>query len=77
MSMGDLSESYKESARLLRERLQLLRARRKQTDDPEVKWALERRIAELSPILTQMNELAELTEHYYDRGYHRSEKYTL
>lgn len=34
-------------------------------------------LAELTPILTQMNELAELTAHYYDRGYWRSEKYTV
>jgi hypothetical protein len=24
-----------------------------------------------------MNELAELTAHYYDKGYYRNEKYTL
>ena len=40
-------------------------------------FRLKRRIAELSPMLTEMNELAELTAHYYDRGYYRSEKYTL
>ena len=47
------------------------------TNDPEEIWHLKRRIAELTPMLTQMNELAELTAHYYDRGYYRSEKYTL
>jgi len=40
-------------------------------------WHIKRRIAELTPMLTQMNELAELTAHYYDKGYYRSEKYTL
>ena len=48
-----------------------------QTEDPEEIWHIKRRIAELTPMLTQMNELAELTAHYYDRGYYRSEKYTL
>ena len=48
-----------------------------EAEDPEQIWQLKRRIAELSPILTQMNELAELTAHYYDRGYYRSGKYTL
>jgi hypothetical protein len=38
---------------------------------------LKRRIAELTPMLTQMNELAELTEHYYERGYYRNGKCTL
>ena len=32
---------------------------------------------ELTPMLTQMNELAELTAHYYKRGYYRNAKYTL
>lgn len=45
--------------------------------DPEEIWRCKRRIAELTPMLTQMNELAELTAHYYDRGYYRNEKYTV
>ena len=45
--------------------------------DPDKLWHLRRRINELTPMLTEMNELAELTEHYYDRGYYRNEKYTL
>ena len=32
---------------------------------------------DLKPILTQMEELADLTEHYYDKGYWRDEKYTV
>ena len=46
-------------------------------EDPETVWKLQRRIAVLTPMLTQMNELAELTARYYERGYHRNEKYTL
>ena len=45
--------------------------------DPEEIWHLKRRIQELTPMLTQMNELADLTAHYYDRGYWRNEKYTV
>ena len=45
--------------------------------DPEEIWHIKRRIHDLTPMLTQMNELAELTAHYYDRGYYRSEKYTV
>jgi hypothetical protein len=48
-----------------------------QETDPEAIWHIKRRIAELTPMLTQMNELAELTAHYYDKGYYRNEKYTL
>ena len=77
MTLHELSESYEYSASLLRSRLRLLRQQLKQAEDPEEIWHLKRRIAELTPMLTQMNELAELTRRYYERGYYRSEKYTL
>jgi hypothetical protein len=32
---------------------------------------------DLRQLQREAMELAALTEHYYDRGYHRSEKYTL
>ena len=72
-----LAESYRASAIPLRQRLRQLRQMLETTQDPEEIWHIKRRIAELTPMLTQMNELAELTEHYYDRGYWRNEKYTL
>ena len=77
MTLHELSEGYEYSASLLRARLRLLRQQLKETEDPEEVWHLKRRIAELTPMLTQMNELAELTRRYYERGYYRSEKYTL
>ena len=77
MTLAELSADYEESARLLRQRMKQLRKDMKTTNDPEEKWHLERRMAALTPILTQMNELAELTAHYYDRGYWRNEKYTV
>ena len=77
MTMTELSQSYEEAAVLLRNRLRYLRQILADSRDPEEIWQLKRRIAELTPILTQMNELAELTAHYYDRGYWRNEKYTV
>ncbi|MBR4989831.1 MAG: hypothetical protein IKY96_01585 [Oscillospiraceae bacterium] len=77
MSLADLSPGYRESAQLLSDRIKQLRKAIQETEDPEEKWHLERRKAELIPILTQMNELAELTAHYYDPGFWRNEKYTL
>ena len=77
MVLAELSGVYEESARLLRQRLKELRVQLQDAETAEELWQLKRRIAELTPILTQMNELAELTAHYYDRGYWRSEKYTL
>ena len=77
MTLEELSRCYEEAAVPLRARLRQLRFLLAETEDPEEIWHIKRRIAELTPMLTQMNELAELTAHYYDRGYYRSEKYTL
>lgn len=77
MTLAELSLCYEEAAVPLRARLRQLRQALKIAQDPEEIWHLKRRIAELTPILTQMNELSELTAHYYDRWYYRSEKYTL
>ena len=77
MTLEQLSHCYEEAAVPLRIRLRELRQMLAEAEDPEEIWHIKRRIAELTPMLTQMNELAELTAHYYDRGYYRSEKYTV
>jgi hypothetical protein len=77
MSLQELTPAYRHAADLLRSRIRLLRRQLKQETDPEQIWRLQRRINALRPMLEEMNELAELTEHYYDRGYYRNEKYTL
>ena len=77
MTLRELSKEYRRAAVPLRCRLAQLRRQVKQTKDPEEIWHLKRRIAALTPMLTEMNELAELTERYYERGYYRNEKYTL
>lgn len=77
MTLKELSQGYRDSARLLRQRLRQLRQALAATDDPEEVWHIKRRIAELTPMLTQMKELGELTERYYEKGYYRSKKYTF
>lgn len=77
MTLAELSRCYEEAAVPLRNRLRELRQALAASQDPEEIWHIKRRIGELTPMLTQMNELADLTAHYYDRGYWRSEKYTL
>ena len=77
MTLQELSKCYEAAAVPLRRRLSQLRRLLAEETDPEEIWHLQRRIAELTPMLTQMNELADLTAHYYDRGYYRSEKYTI
>lgn len=77
MTLQELSAGYEASAALLRKRLRQLRLELEKAEDPEEIWHLRRRIIDLTPMLTEMNELAELTARYYERGYYRSEKYTL
>lgn len=74
MTLRELSAQYERSAQLLRVRISELRRRKKMTQ--ELFW-LERRMAALAPMLRQMNELAELTAHYYERGYDRNEGYRV
>lgn len=77
MTLSELSAVYEAAAVPLRARLRELRQALDTATDAEEIWHIRRRISELTPMLTQMNELADLTAHYYDRGYYRSEKYTL
>ncbi len=77
MTMQELSQSYEAAAVPLRARLRELRQMLETAESQEEVWHIKRRIAELTPMLTQMNELAELTARYYERGYYRSEKYTI
>ncbi len=77
MKLAELSKDYEAAAVLLRKRLRKLQQMRNAAEDPEQIWHLQRQICQLRPILTQMNELAELTARYYEKGYYRNEKYTL
>ena len=77
MTLKELSGAYQDAAALLERRIKTLQLEAARSDDPEEIWRLRRRVAELKPMLQQTRELAELTEHYYDRGYWRSEKYTV
>lgn len=77
MTLEELSREYAESADRIRTRMWYIRRAILKTDDPEELWRLRQRLRQLSPMLTEMNELRDLTAHYYDRGYWRNEKYTL
>ena len=77
MRLHELSEGYRLAAVPLREKLRLLRLELKLADEPAERAALRHELAPLSGIMTQCRELAELTAHYYERGFYRDEKYTL
>ena len=67
-TLNEISEDYEASADLLRDRLHDLRAKLAETENPEEQWHLKRRISVLTPMLTEMNDLANLTGHYYRHG---------
>lgn len=77
MKLSELSEGYRQAILPLREKLRLLRLALKAETDPRRRAALRHEIAFLSGIMTQCRELAELTAHYYERGFWRNDKYTL
>ena len=64
MTLREMSEEYRQSSRLLSERLRVLRRAQRETADKEERWRLQRRIARLTEMLTQVNELAEHTGRY-------------
>ena len=77
MTLFELSAQYRSGAEVISQRIRLLRQRLKQTNDTAEAQLLRQRIHELQPMLHQCRQMAELTEHYYDRGYKRNELYTL
>ena len=66
MTLLEMSALYAESAAALRRRIGELRQAARELKDEE-----------LTPLLQETRELAALTAHYYDRSYHRHERYTL
>lgn len=77
MTLEQLSAAYRQAADAITARIRELTGMSKVSEDPEEIDKLRRRIAELRPLQREARELAELTAHYYERGYHRNGKYTL
>jgi primosomal protein N'' len=77
MTLFELSAQYRSGAESISQRIRLLRQRLKQTTDYTEAQQLRQRIHALQPMLHQCRQMAELTAHYYDRGYKRNELYTL
>ena len=77
MTLLEMSVLYAESADKLRGRIAQLRAVERAETDPETARRLRQRAESLRPLLRETRELAVLTAKYYDRSYHKHEKYTL
>ena len=76
MTMQQLSQQYNAQALDIQQRLAQLRQQSRQITDPLQQDRLQQRIRALQPLLTECRALAQVTEHYYDRGY-RHETYTF
>lgn len=69
MTLYEVGIEYEQSADKLRKRLSELRAALKDAQQYNERWAIRRRIAELTPMLTDCNKLAAYCKKYYDKGY--------
>ena len=77
MTLLEMSVYYADSAALIRTRMAELRAAERAETAPDAARRLRLRIETLRPLLREMRELAVLTARYYDRSYHKHERYTL
>ena len=77
MTLLEISTQYKADADTFARRIKELQQQAETTNDPEERWQLQQRIAELIPLLRQSRALAQITEHYYDRGYNKHASYRL
>lgn len=70
MKLAEIGLEYEKSAELLRKRLSDLRKELADETDPEKRFKIKRRIASLTPMLTECNILSEYCTRYYERGFY-------
>lgn len=68
MTIKELSAQYEAAAQPLRDRLRELRLLLSRAKTSEERWRIQRRIQDLTPLLTEMNEISWLLAHYYEIG---------
>ena len=76
MTLLRMAANYRQSADLIRLRIVALKEALR-TAEPEEKSRLEQRIRDLKVLHRDTREVALALERYYDRRYHRNERYTL
>lgn len=69
MTLYEIGCEYEKAAIPLRARLRELRQQLKASGDPDERFNIKRRIAELTPMLTDCNKLARYCKGYYEKGY--------
>lgn len=77
MTLAQLSVEYRSHAAVLKKRIEELEQQYRRSRSKPERINLERRIRLLKAMYRDAKELAALTEHYYDRGYHSNEIYKI
>lgn len=77
MTLKELAVEYRESARKIDERIKQLNSQKRASKDIHQIRSLECRIRVLESMRRDAMDLAALTEHYHDRGYHSNERYKI
>lgn len=77
MTLTELAKTYRHSARLLWERMELVTLELAQETDPDARIMLTDRLRILRAMYRESRDIANLLEHYYDKGYKRNERYTI
>lgn len=70
MTLYELGLEYEKSAEPIRARLKELRSMLKTAPTADERWRIKRRIADLTPILTECNKISTYLKRYYERGYY-------
>ena len=76
MTLLRMAASYRQSAELIRVRIIALKDEA-QRARPEQRAQLEQRIRDLRALQRETRETALVLERYYDRRYHKNDRYTF
>ena len=77
MTLYEMSFTYEQSAEQLRQRIRKLEQEERCTTDSHELRCIHQRLSALTPLLREAREMSTLCRHYYERSYHKNEKYTL
>lgn len=69
MSIEDLADGYKKTASIIRKQTKNLREAIKEEPEAEERAALRSKLAKLSTILTEMNDLSSYLSTYYEKKF--------
>lgn len=77
MTLLELSVEYRAQAQALRARIARLEELMEEAGTEEERLLLYGRLRMLRVMWREARDLSVLTAHYYERGYHRSGRYTV